>query len=266
MRCGTPWKACDAPVLVRSISLPLDDGYRSEPMAGADPGLIRGLINKVAGAGGVCPDSALLAFGISIADFFPNDTSSAAPRTRAGQRSAHEYSLSRIGGPGRRGRHLHVSRAGTHKLVDAFLIPAQYSYALRLEGAEKPGVSALQVLSLDHVNIRTADVERLANFYRDALGFEAARHPVAVRPTVWLGQAGSFHIHLVEGELADANESPRIEHFALRATGLASLLERLSSLGIPHRMSSAEGLVRVNLRDPDGNRLHLDFDVEDATS
>lgn len=121
----------------------------------------------------------------------------------------------------------------------------------------------MQVLSLDHVNIRTADVERLTNFYRDALGFEVARHPAAIRPTVWLGQAGSFHIHLVQWELADGGESPRIEHFALRATGLASLLDRLSSLGIAHRISSEEGLVRVNLRDPDGNRLHLDFDAQE---
>jgi catechol 2,3-dioxygenase-like lactoylglutathione lyase family enzyme len=121
----------------------------------------------------------------------------------------------------------------------------------------------LQVLSLDHVNIRTADVERLANFYRDALGFEAARHPAAIRPTVWLGHAGAFQIHLVQGELADASDSPRIEHFALRATGLESFLDRLRNLGIAHRMTSGEGFVRVNLRDSDGNRLHLDFDAEE---
>lgn len=121
----------------------------------------------------------------------------------------------------------------------------------------------MQVLALDHVNIRTADVERLADFYCATLDFELTRHPAADHQTVWLGKAGAFPIHLVEGELADARDPPRIEHFALRATGLTGLLKRLSSLGISHRISRADGLVRVNLRDPDGNRLHLDFDAEE---
>ena len=58
----------------------------------------------------------------------------------------------------------------------------------------------------------------------------------------------------------------RLEHFAFSASGLAEFLARLAQLGIECNQSRQVGTgnVVVNLRDPDGNRLHVDFPASEA--
>jgi hypothetical protein len=86
-------------------------------------------------------------------------------------------------------------------------------------------------------------------------------------------------VHLVEiGETPRPSGELRLEHFAFSATGLSEFVERLRALGIEHRISilpsfrdsggsptarPGEGTRQVSLRDPDGNRLHVDFSHEE---
>lgn len=119
----------------------------------------------------------------------------------------------------------------------------------------------MNCMGLDHVNLRTANLEAMVDFYRDALGLQPGPRPPFDFPGAWLYCQGQAVIHLVEVPHAPANQAPQLEHFALRGHDLPSFLERLQSLGIAYRIALLpEWNVRqVNIFDPDGNHLHIDF-------
>jgi catechol 2,3-dioxygenase-like lactoylglutathione lyase family enzyme len=120
---------------------------------------------------------------------------------------------------------------------------------------------------LDHVNIRTANLTGLVRFYEDALGLTAGERPPLGFPGAWLYAAGKPVIHLVGVEQAPRPEGAlRLEHFAFSADDLSEFLARLERLGVPWKQSrqAGTGNVVVNLNDPDGNRLHVDFPASEA--
>ena len=61
---------------------------------------------------------------------------------------------------------------------------------------------------------------------------------------------------------------PAIEHYAFQATGLGELVDRLQKRDIPHTLDKVPGfdIVQVNLRDCDGNHIHVDFHSDEATA
>lgn len=116
---------------------------------------------------------------------------------------------------------------------------------------------------LDHVNIRTARLGEMVRWYDEVLEMRSGDRPPFDFPGAWL-YAGEFPVvHLVGVKAIEAAKDPCLEHFAIRAKGLASLVERLKSLGVAHTLDKVPGIpvVQVNLRDPDGNHIHIDFDA-----
>ena len=57
----------------------------------------------------------------------------------------------------------------------------------------------------------------------------------------------------------------KLEHFAFSATGSKSFISRLDANGIQHRTVSLPDvqLLLVNLWDPDGNHIHVDFPLDE---
>lgn len=120
---------------------------------------------------------------------------------------------------------------------------------------------------LDHVNVRTANLEQLVTFYQQVLQLEVGERPPLGFPGAWIYAGGRAVIHLVGVEEQPQPEGAlRLEHFAFSATGLREFLARLERLGIPFRQSRQPGTgnVVINLSDPDGNRLHVDFAPNEA--
>jgi catechol 2,3-dioxygenase-like lactoylglutathione lyase family enzyme len=118
------------------------------------------------------------------------------------------------------------------------------------------------IRSLDHVNIRTANLEALARFYEDVVGLRQGERPALGFPGVWLYAGERAVIHLVGVEQQPEPQGAlRLEHFAFVGSGLGELLERLARAGVEHRQSrqAGTGKVVINVQDPDGNRLHVDF-------
>ncbi|HEY6078656.1 MAG TPA: VOC family protein [Polyangiaceae bacterium] len=115
---------------------------------------------------------------------------------------------------------------------------------------------------LDHVNVRTAELERLVRFYEQVVGLKRGDRPPLGFPGAWLyaGERAVLHVVGVE-QTPEPEGSLRLEHFAFAASNLAELLERLERDGVPYRQSrqAGTGTIVINLHDPDGNRLHLDF-------
>jgi len=125
--------------------------------------------------------------------------------------------------------------------------------------------------ALDHVNIRTERVDALAVFYAEILGLARGPRPPFTFGGAWLYCGDRAVVHLVEVEPGAASppRTPdplelRLSHFAFRATGLAAFLARLKQAGIQHAVGRLPGapITQVNLRDLDGNALHVDFTDE----
>lgn len=127
------------------------------------------------------------------------------------------------------------------------------------------------LIRLDHVNIRTAKLAALRDFYCDVLGMEAGPRPGFAFGGAWLysgtGAGRQATVHLVEvAEQPAPQGALRLEHFAFAASGLAGFLARLKDRGVAYRIGVIRdfGIVQVNVHDPDGNHIHVDFPAAEA--
>ena len=113
---------------------------------------------------------------------------------------------------------------------------------------------AVQIKKLTHVNIHTANVERLVEWYDRVLGMPAGSRPPFPFPGAWLYCGDTAVVHLVGvDELPQHAGMLKLEHFAFDAVGLKDFLARLEREG-----------VQINIHDPDGNHIHVDFYGEET--
>jgi len=68
-------------------------------------------------------------------------------------------------------------------------------------------------------------------------------------------------VHLVGVEEQPQTSGLRLEHFAFTATGLKGFMDRLKRAGERYdaRKVPRSGAVQINVWDPDGNHIHIDF-------
>jgi catechol 2,3-dioxygenase-like lactoylglutathione lyase family enzyme len=125
----------------------------------------------------------------------------------------------------------------------------------------------LAIRWLDHVNIRTANLEALVRFYEDVLGLQSGTRPPLGFPGAWLYAGERAVIHLVGvAQQPEPQGALRLEHFAFAGSGLSELLARLKQHAVKYEQSRQPGTgnVIINVKDPDGNRLHIDFAGSEA--
>jgi catechol 2,3-dioxygenase-like lactoylglutathione lyase family enzyme len=120
----------------------------------------------------------------------------------------------------------------------------------------------MRVAALDHVNIHTDDVPGTARFYAELLGLRPGNPPGSFPPeqAQWLFDTeGRAIIHLFRGDYTRGSTGP-IHHVALRCSGKAELLERLTRRGAKFDVHEASPeLTLVFTRDPHGILLELNF-------
>ncbi len=123
-------------------------------------------------------------------------------------------------------------------------------------------MQAMQVKKLDHVNIHTANVDRLVEWYDRVLGMKAGKRPPFPFPGAWLYCGGEPTIHLVgvaeaAGSVGrDARALRVLRHRAQGFPGAAGEEQRRYDARKVPRMDG----VQINVWDPDGNHIHVDFE------
>ena len=125
----------------------------------------------------------------------------------------------------------------------------------------------VEMKSLDHVNVRTANLEGMVAWYGKMLGMRSGPRPDFPFPGAWLYRDGQALVHLVGvGEAPADADDLKMEHVAFAATGLSEFRARLTRLGVPFREGRLDdfGIVQVNVWDADGNHLHIDFDAGES--
>jgi catechol 2,3-dioxygenase-like lactoylglutathione lyase family enzyme len=120
----------------------------------------------------------------------------------------------------------------------------------------------MKINYLDHINLRTTNLQALKAFYQEVLGFREGPRPASTVDGAWLYCGKRPAVHLVAA--TEAPDPPRrlaLEHFAFAAEGLAEFLAHLRKRRIAYRVAVApgSGIRQVNFHDADGNRLHVDF-------
>lgn len=119
--------------------------------------------------------------------------------------------------------------------------------------------------ALDHVNLRTADMEKMAQWYSEVLGLRRGPRPEMSVAGIWMYLNDDAVVHLVHCDDPLTREPVSLEHFAFRATGMDAFKEKLAALGIDYEPQEIPGtdIVQLNLHDPMGNHLHIDFRTGD---
>jgi catechol 2,3-dioxygenase len=126
-----------------------------------------------------------------------------------------------------------------------------------------------------HVHLRTADIDRIRDFYVGIMGFDVifeARDVPGWGTTgdILFLSAGGYHHHLGFNTWKSAGGPPQpdgvtgLHHVALNFSSrerLAETVRRLVDAGVPLRQLTDHGThLAVYLSDPDGNDLELAWD------
>lgn len=122
----------------------------------------------------------------------------------------------------------------------------------------------MPLTTLDHVNILTANIATMTQWYADVLGLHAGPRPDFDNVGAWLYLDDRPVVHLVQvDETPTGYAGVRMEHVAFRANGYAAFVATLDGHNIAHTIAHVPGseIAQVNVQDPDGNHLHIDFDL-----
>ncbi|MEL7469891.1 MAG: VOC family protein [Pseudomonadota bacterium] len=126
----------------------------------------------------------------------------------------------------------------------------------------------LNIRKLDHVNVRTSRLDEMIRWYGEILGMHPGPRPDFPFPGAWLycGEDAAIHLIGIDVEPGSDPSDLKLEHFALSATGMAALVERAKSAGERFDVRKVPDfpVAQVNLWDPDGNHIHIDFHADEA--
>ncbi|MGI9525323.1 MAG: VOC family protein [Hyphomicrobiaceae bacterium] len=117
---------------------------------------------------------------------------------------------------------------------------------------------------LDHVNVRTNKLDAMVSWYTNILGMRSGDRPNFPFPGAWMYTGDHPAVHLVgtsEDAGAGSEGNLKLEHFAFAATGLKEFEQRLVEAGEHYKVRQVPGIdvTQINLWDPDGNHIHIDF-------
>lgn len=124
------------------------------------------------------------------------------------------------------------------------------------------------VKRLDHVNVRTTQLDVMIKWYGEVLGMSSGARPDFSFPGAWMYSSdGSAPVHLVgvEGDPGAGSETMlKLEHFAFSASDCTAFEAELNTKGIRYErfVVTDFDVVQINLWDPDGNHIHVDFTKE----
>ena len=119
-------------------------------------------------------------------------------------------------------------------------------------------------MQLDHINISTPAglLKKVRDFYCDVLGLKEGFRPNFSKDGFWLYSQDKAIIHLVVSSHHHENEKQGyFDHFALRTTGLAKILEQLDAFNIENRTSYLPeiSLTQIFCKDPSGTGVEISF-------
>ena len=126
----------------------------------------------------------------------------------------------------------------------------------------------MRIEQLNHVNIRTTQLDVMVDWYTNFLGLSSGARPNFPFPGAWMYAGDTAIVHLVgiEGTPAvGAEVKLKLEHFSLTGTGGAEFEAKLRTEDIKYRRADIPefNIYLINIWDPDGNHIHVDFHLDE---
>jgi catechol-2,3-dioxygenase len=126
----------------------------------------------------------------------------------------------------------------------------------------------MPVQELNHYNLRGSRevLERIRDWYRDALNLSQGERPPFRNFGYWLYANGRPILHLSEEEAGEEHPAPgagTFDHVAFTCTDFPSMSAHLDGLGLAYRVVDVP-LTRqrqIFLKDPAGNGVELNFEL-----
>ena len=119
----------------------------------------------------------------------------------------------------------------------------------------------MQIIKLDHVNLRTTQLNTMIHWYTSILGLRNGERPDFPFPDAWLyaGATAVVHLVAVDEPALGSEANLKLEHFALSATDRAAFEIKLQAAKLHYKRSDlpSVNLIQINIRDPDGNGYTL---------
>jgi catechol 2,3-dioxygenase-like lactoylglutathione lyase family enzyme len=118
----------------------------------------------------------------------------------------------------------------------------------------------MTILDLDHINIRTTDLDRTRAFFTDVLGLTVGWRPDFEFPGAWLYAGEKDVVHLVEVKRAHTpSEGSSLDHFAFTIDDFEDARRRLDAAGIGYRETAAPngGIRQFFLTEGNGVTIEL---------
>ena len=115
-------------------------------------------------------------------------------------------------------------------------------------------------IAINHVNIRTKDLERSIRFYTEALGLTQGFRPDFGFRGAWLYDGEKAAVHLNETSEDAANLDNAMDHVAFAVDRLDDALSRLDRLGVRYsglRAIPGSPIRQCFLKDPNGVTIEL---------
>ena len=123
------------------------------------------------------------------------------------------------------------------------------------------------ISGLDHINIRTSDLDRLCKFYVGVLGMELGDRPSFDMPGAWIYAGGHPVLHVGVADKAARGNTQPVDHYALNAHGRKAIERRLKKAKISYDVADVPGraMKQIFVKDPDGVSVELNFtDADDV--
>ena len=111
----------------------------------------------------------------------------------------------------------------------------------------------MRIHALQHVSIRSRDLDRARDFYERLLGLPTVPRPELGFPGAWYG-IGASQLHLIAHEKLMDGIDPTDPHFALEVESLEAVRRELEAQGVPFLEFGGSQLW---VRDPDGNVVEI---------
>ena len=120
----------------------------------------------------------------------------------------------------------------------------------------------MPVAAFQHVNTRSADVERTKDFYV-GLGLRVGDRPPFASRGYWMYLGNHPVLHLVQRKDGEAHHdgSGNVDHVAFQAVDLEGTRRALTEAGLAFRETVVprDNTVQIFVRDPDGIQVELNF-------
>lgn len=127
----------------------------------------------------------------------------------------------------------------------------------------------MPLTAFDHVNVRTANLAGMIDWYGRILGLHPGKRPPFDVGGAWLYLGAQPYVHLVEVQTPpEAAGNCTLEHFSFRASDMPGFVALLEENAIPHSIDPVPDfpIVQINFHDPDGNHIHVDFHKDEMAA